>query len=158
MKGIFLPEPVFFARSRLDLDWQTIEMSPEMTVRPRRHGISRRRPALMSSSTSRRIRSNLPAATSRLICSSHSSSFQPWSQAASSALSSNESCSIAVLSSARLTAGVYRERGDNAISPESRALGYGVAGGVFVTAQPKPIKPPPKTRLATTAPAKPRVP
>lgn len=69
----------------------------------------------MSSSTSRRMWSNLPAATSRSICSSQSSSCQPWSQAASSARSSNESCSIAVLSSARLTALVYRGPDEDAI-------------------------------------------
>jgi hypothetical protein len=103
MKGISFPEPVLFPRAGLNLGRQTIEMGPEVTVRPRDHGISRRRPARMSSSTSRRMRSNFPAATSRLICSSHSSSCQPWSQAASSARSSNESCSIAVLICSTLT-------------------------------------------------------
>jgi len=46
-------------------------------------GISRRRPALRSSSTSRKIASNSPVAISRFIHSSHLSSFQPWNQAAS---------------------------------------------------------------------------
>jgi len=78
-------------------------MCPEVTVRPRCHGISRSFPARMSSSTSRKMWSSLPAATSRFICSSHSSSFQPWSQAASSARSSNESCSMAVLIWSTLT-------------------------------------------------------
>jgi hypothetical protein len=67
-------------------------------------GISRRRPALMSSSTSRSTRSSFPSAMSRFICSSHSSSFQPWNHAASLTRSSKESCSIGVLISAMLGA------------------------------------------------------
>ena len=103
VKGISLPEPVLFPSARLHLFRQAIEMCPEVTVRPRCHGISRSFPAWMSSSTSRRMWSSLPAATSRFICSSHSSSFQPWSQAASSARSSNESRSMAVLIWSTLT-------------------------------------------------------
>src|SRR6266403_6064882 len=58
---------------------------PETPMRSRRHGISRTRPDLMSSSTSRKTSSSLPLAISRFICSSHSSSFQPCNHAANSA-------------------------------------------------------------------------
>ncbi len=67
------------------------------------HGMFRSRPALRSSSTSRRTASSLPAAMSRFICSSHSSSFQPCSHPASSARSSDDSCSMASLICSMLT-------------------------------------------------------
>ena len=90
------------------MSWESIELVPETPVRSRGHGISRTRPALMSSSTSCRTVSSLPLATSRFICSSHSSSFQPCNQAASSARSSNESRSIALWISAKLIDQLYR--------------------------------------------------
>src|SRR5438874_12641991 len=43
---------------------------------------------------------------SRFICSSHSSSLQPCNHAANSERSSNESCSMAVLISGRLTSAI----------------------------------------------------
>ena len=108
MKRVTQPELKFLSCEALDMSWESIELVPETPVRSRGHGISRTRPALMSSSTSCRTVSSLPLATSRFICSSHSSSFQPCNQAASSARSSNESRSIALWISAKLTDQLYR--------------------------------------------------
>src|SRR5438093_5560669 len=108
MKRVTQPELKFLSCEALDMSWESIELVPETPVRSRGHGISRTRPALMSSSTSCRMLSSLPAAMSRFICSSHSSSFQPCNQAASSARSSNESRSIALWISAKLTDQLYR--------------------------------------------------
>src|SRR6266487_5165107 len=105
MEWITQPELKLFSRETLDMSWQSIELAPEASMRSRRHGSSRTRPALISSSTSRKTSSSLPLAISRFICSSHSSSFQPCNHAASSARSSNESCSMAVLLSAKLNVG-----------------------------------------------------
>jgi hypothetical protein len=76
------------------------------------HGMSRSRPVWMSSSTSRRMVSNLPTAILRFICSSYSSSFQQWNQAANCARSSRESFSTAsliwsILTLQNLTRGNY---------------------------------------------------
>lgn len=97
MKRIALPKPIFNSSQRLDVSRQFIEAIPETPMRSGIHGISLSRPARMSSSISRMTASNLPSAMSRLICSSHSSSFQPCSHAASSARSSKDNCSIAFL-------------------------------------------------------------
>jgi hypothetical protein len=46
---------LLFSRETLHVSWQSIELVPETPMRSRRHGISRVRPALISSSTSRNI-------------------------------------------------------------------------------------------------------
>ncbi len=107
MKWIAHPDLKLVAGEALDVPWQSIEFIPESPMRSGFHGISRSRPALMSSSTSRRTLSRSPLPMSRFICSSQSSSFQPCSHAASSARCSNGSCAIAVLISARLTRRSY---------------------------------------------------
>src|ERR1700751_1841226 len=62
MERIGHPDLKLFSGQTLDVCWQSIELVPESTMRSGPHGISRSRPALMSSSTSRRTLSSFPSA------------------------------------------------------------------------------------------------
>src|SRR6266581_9626509 len=75
IKGIFSPETEFLASQLLNCFWKRVIARPEIPAGFGNHGRSERFPWAISESTFFSNSFSLPSAMSRLICSSHLSSF-----------------------------------------------------------------------------------
>src|ERR1700722_11502942 len=97
IKGVLFPQAVFFTGLLLDFNRQRVVGGPEIPLGLGNHGRSERFPCLISASTLFNSLTSFPAAQSRFICASHSSSSQSCKQRANSARSSSVSLGMAAL-------------------------------------------------------------